>query len=145
MGCTRLKTSKIISNTSLKKHETITDDPPVKIYLNKIKNRIAFKIKTGYKLKLLSEETMKLLGSSKEDKDEILPKLEAVDIVLMHFNTYQQASKVLFTLDQKNKFGQLITIDPQSLTMLNTTNAEFSFIEIWFKNQSNSHLKKKIM
>ena len=121
MGRTRLKTSKIISNTSLKKHETITDDPPVKVYLNKIKNRIAIKIKTGYKLKLLSEETMKLLGSSKKDKDEILPKLEAVDIVLIHFNlvhnTYQQASKVLFTLDQKNKFVQLITIDPQSLTM----------------------------
>ena len=50
----------------LKKHETIADNPPVQIYVNKIKNRIVFKIKKGYKLKLLSEETMQLLGSSKK-------------------------------------------------------------------------------
>ena len=28
-----------------KKHETIADNPPVQIYINKLKNRIAFKIK----------------------------------------------------------------------------------------------------
>ena len=50
----------------IKKHETITDNPPVQIYVNKIKNRIFFKIKTGYKLKLLSKETIQLLGSSKK-------------------------------------------------------------------------------
>ena len=44
----------------IKKHETIVDNPPVQIYVNKIKNRIIFKIKTGYKLQLLSLETMKL-------------------------------------------------------------------------------------
>ena len=49
-----------------KKHETIADNPPVQIYFNKIKNRIVFKIKTGYKLELLSPETMKLLGSTKK-------------------------------------------------------------------------------
>ena len=42
----------------IKKHGTIADNPPVQIYVNKIKNRIVFKIKTGYKLELLSEETM---------------------------------------------------------------------------------------
>ena len=50
----------------IKKHETIADNPPVKIYVNKLKNRIVFKIKTGYKLELLSEETMQLLGSSEK-------------------------------------------------------------------------------
>ena len=50
----------------IKKHETIADNPPVQIYVNKIKNRIVFKIKTDYKLELLSEETMQLLGSSKK-------------------------------------------------------------------------------
>ena len=64
----------------IKKHETIADNPPVQIYVNKIKNRIVFKIKTGYKLELLSKETMQLLGSLKKDigqnKDgEIVPKL----------------------------------------------------------------------
>ena len=50
----------------IKKHETIADNPPVQIYANKIKNRIVFKIKTGYKLELLSDETMQLLRSSKK-------------------------------------------------------------------------------
>ena len=42
----------------IKKHETIADNPPVQIYVNKIKHRIVFKIKTGYKLELLTQETM---------------------------------------------------------------------------------------
>ena len=50
----------------VKKHETIADDPPVQIYVNKIKNRIVFEIKTGYRLELLSPETMELLGSSRK-------------------------------------------------------------------------------
>ena len=50
----------------IKKHEALTENPPIQVYPNKIKNRIAFKIKTGYKLKLLTPETMKLLGSTKK-------------------------------------------------------------------------------
>ena len=50
----------------IKKHETIADNPPVQIYVNKIKNRIAFLKKTGCKLELLSKETMQLLGSLKK-------------------------------------------------------------------------------
>ena len=51
----------------IKKHETMTQNPPVQIYPDKIKNRIVFKIKIGYKLELLTPETMKLLGSAKKD------------------------------------------------------------------------------
>ena len=54
----------------IKKHETLTEDPPVEIYPNKIKNRIVFKIETGYKLELLTSETMRLLGSTKKDVDQ---------------------------------------------------------------------------
>ena len=54
----------------IKKHEIIADNPPVQIYVNKIKNRIVFKVKTGYKLELLSKETMQLLESSKQDVDQ---------------------------------------------------------------------------
>ena len=54
----------------IKKHETLADNPPVQIYVNKTKNRIVFKVKTGYKLELLIEETMQLLGSSKKDNDQ---------------------------------------------------------------------------
>ena len=49
----------------IKKHETIADNLPIQIYVNKIKNRIVFKIKTGYKLELLTKETIQLLESSK--------------------------------------------------------------------------------
>ena len=54
----------------IKKHETIADNLSGKIHVNKIKNRIVFKIKTGYKLELLTEETMQLLGSSKQVIDK---------------------------------------------------------------------------
>ena len=49
----------------IKKHETFTENPLVQIYVNRIKNRIVFKMKTDYKLELLTSETMKLLGSTK--------------------------------------------------------------------------------
>ena len=71
----------------IKKHETLTENPSVQIYPNKIKNRIVFKIKTGYKLGLLTPETMKLFGSIKKDVDktkdgENVPKLESVEVAL---------------------------------------------------------------
>ena len=129
-----------------KKHETIADVSPVLIYVNEIKNRIIFKIKSGYKLELLSKETMKLLGSSTDTIDgdknsELVPKLESVDLVLVHCNlvnnSYQQASKVLFTFVPNKKYGQLVTVSPETLIMLKTVNTEFSFIEIWFMDQDN--------
>ena len=59
--------------------------------MNKIKNRIVFKIKAGYKLDFLTPETMKLLGSTKKDVDkdkdgENVPKLVSVEVVLLHCN-----------------------------------------------------------
>ena len=79
------------SNSIVDIHETLTENLPIEIYPNKIKNRIVFKIKTGYKLELLSSETMKLLGSTKKDVDqdkdgEDVPKLESVEVVLVHCN-----------------------------------------------------------
>ena len=53
----------------IKKHKTLTENPPVQIYANKIQNRIVFKVKIGYKLELLSSETMKLLGTTSKDVD----------------------------------------------------------------------------
>ena len=94
----------------IKKHETIGENAPILIYANTINNRnklyIIIKIKSGYKLELLSKETMKLLGSTKDTIDadknsENVPKLEYVEVVLVHCNlvnnSYQQHSRVLFT------------------------------------------------
>ena len=103
-----LKISKITSNYSTKSN---------------------FKIKTSFKLELLTPETMRLLGSTKKavDKDkngEGVPKLESVEVVLVHCNlvnnNYQQTSKVLFTFAPNKQFGQLINIASHSLTMLST-------------------------
>ena len=75
----------------IKKHETIGENAPILIYANTINNRIVFKIKSGYKLELLSKETTKLLGSTKDiidsDKNsENIPRLENVEVVLVHSN-----------------------------------------------------------
>ena len=105
----------------IKKHETLTENPPVQIYLNKIKSRIAFKIKTDYKLELLTPKIVRLLGSTKMDVDadknsENVTKLEYVEAVLVHFNLvkndYQHSSKVLFSFVPNQQFGQLINIAP---------------------------------
>ena len=49
----------------MKKHGILNENPPIEIYPSKIKNRIIFKIKTGYKLELLANETMKLCKHKK--------------------------------------------------------------------------------
>ena len=87
---------------------------------------------------------MKLLGSTKNvvDKDENsedAPKLESVEVVLVHCNLvkndYQHASKVLFSFVQNKQFGQLLNISPHAFTMMNAVNTEFSSVEVWFTDQ----------
>ena len=93
---------------------------------------------------------MKLLGSTKkdvnQDKDgEDVSILQSVEDVLVHCNlvnnSYQQASKALFTFVPDKQFGQLITISHHPLTVLKTTNAEFQSIEVWFTDQNNGPLE----
>ena len=108
----------------IKKHEAIAETAPILIYANTINNRIVFKIKTGYRLELLSKETMKFLGSTSNiidaDKNsENVPRLENVEVVLVQCNlvnnSYQQHSRVLFTFVPNKQYGQLISISPHSL------------------------------
>ena len=89
---------------------------------------------------------MKLLGSTKKDKDgENVPKLESLEVVLVHCNlvknNYQHTPKVLFTFVPIKQFGKLTNISPHSLTMINTVNAEFSFVEVWFTDQFSKALE----
>ena len=131
----------------IKKHEKTGETASILIYANTINNRIVFKIKTGYKLELLSKETMKLLGSTKDiidsDKNsENVPRLENVEVILVHCNlvnnSYQEHSTVLFTFVPNRQYGQLISISPHSLIFLKIMNTEFSEIEIWFSDQNNN-------
>ena len=93
---------------------------------------------------------MRLLGSTKKDIDtdknsENVPKLESVEVVLVHCNLvksdYQHSLKVLFSFVPNKQFGQLINISPHSLTMMNTVNTEFSFVEVWFTDQTSKALE----
>ena len=134
----------------IKKHKTIGETAPIIIYTNTITNRVVFKIKTGYKLELLSKETMKLLGRTKNTIDadknsENIPRLENAEVVLVHCNlvndSYQQHSRVLLTFVPNKQYGQLITISPHSLIFLKTMNTDFSEIDIWFTDQNNNALE----
>ena len=75
----------------IKKHKTVTAIPPIHVYINRINNRLVFKIKDGYKLQLQMSETIKLFGSTKKliDKTkngENVPRLEVVEVVLVQCN-----------------------------------------------------------
>ena len=126
---------------TIKNHESLTEDLPTEIYPNKIKNRIVFKIKTGYELEFIFPETMRLLGSTKNiaDKDknrENVSKAVSVHCNLVK-NDYQRSSKILFSFAPNKQPGQLRNISQQSPIMVNTVNTEFSSIEVWFANQNS--------
>ena len=134
----------------LKKHGENVDNPPIIIYVNKIENRITFKIKYGYFLELLTPETMKLLGSSEskitEDKDgEIASHLEIAELVLVHCNLvnndYQQDSRILYTFVPNKRFGSLLEISPANHVFLKTFNSEFRQIKVWFTDQKRRSLE----
>ena len=123
----------------LKKHNENVDNPSIKIYVNKIENRVTFKIKTGYYLELLTPERMKLLGNSKtkinKDKNgENVPHLEVVELVLVHCNLvnndYQQNSRTLYAFVPNKPFGGLLEISPPNQIFLKTFNSEFQEIKV---------------
>ena len=134
----------------LKNHSESIDNPSIRLYINKIENRITFKIKSGYYLELLTPETMKLLGSteSKINKDknsENVPHLEVVELVLVHCNLVnndcQQDSRILFTFVPNKSFGSLLEISPPNHVFLKTFNSEFQEIKIWFTDQTSKPLE----
>ena len=70
------QTFKIILNICLKKRGETNVNPLIRIYINKIENRITYKIKTGYFIEHLTLEKTKLLGSTKSriTKDKMLKR-----------------------------------------------------------------------
>ena len=93
---------------------------------------------------------MRLLGSTlsiidADKNSENVPRLENVDVVLVHCNlvndSYQQHSRLLFTFVPTKRCGQLISISPHSLVFSKTMNTDFSEIEIWFTDQNNNALE----
>ena len=132
----------------LKKHSENVDNPSIRIYVNKIENRITFKIKNGYYLELLTPETMKLLGSTeskitKDKNGENMPHLEIVELVLVHCNLlnddYQQDSRISYTFVPNKPFRSLLEISPTNHTFLKTFNSEFKKSKYGFRTKLVSH------
>ena len=127
----------------LKKRSEKVDNPSIRIYVNKIENRITFKIKSGYYLVLLTPETMKLLRSTenkitKDKNGEIVPHLEVVELVLVHCNLfnhdYQQDSRILYTFVPNKTFGSLLEISSTNHIFLKTFNSEFQEINMVYRS-----------
>ena len=118
--------------------------------MNKIKNRTTYKIKKGYYLELLINETMKLLGSTenkitKDENDENVPHLEITEVILVHCNIvnndYQQDWRVFYAFVPNKPFGSLLEISLTNFISLKTFNSEFSYIEVWFIDQNSQPLE----
>ena len=141
----------------IKKHESDSksnEQSPILIYANRILNRVSFRIKTGYKLELLTNETMRLLGDGQTiditKNGENVPKLEIVRNVLVFCNlvenVYLQDSKLLFSFVPNSRFGSLLSIiyyllSPQVLTYCDTVDFIFDYIEISFADQNGRPLE----
>ena len=114
-----------------------------------MKNRIVFKIKTGYKLELLTDESMRLLGdgpiTGTDKNSKNVPELDQVDSVLLHCNivqnNYLQNSRLLYTFVPNKAFGKLLSIKPKVLIQSKTKESIFDYIEIWFTDQDNNFLQ----
>ena len=113
----------------VKKHETLSTNPPIHIYINWINNRLVFEIKDGYKLDLQTFETMKLSDSTKKliDKTKIgenIHSLEANKVFLVQCNLvdnqYQQNSEVLYTVMPNKSYLYLLYVEPRNLVSLKT-------------------------
>ena len=107
----------------LKKHSESVDNPSIRMYVNRIENRITFKVKNG----------------------ENVPHLEIVELVLVQCNLvnndYQQDSRILYTFLPNKSFGSLLEISPTIQVFLKTFNSEFQEVKIWFTDQTSKPLE----
>ena len=110
--------------------EAVLDNPSITMYIIKETTELHW-IKTGYYLELLTSETMKLHGSTKNkitnnENGINVHHLEITEVVLVHFQRgYQLDSRVLYTIVPNKLFGQLLDISPKNFIFLRTFNLEF--------------------
>ena len=120
---------------AIKNHKTLANNPPIRIYITRIKNRLLFKIKDGYKLEFRTPETMMLFGSPKKLVDktkngENVPSLEVVEVLLRPWsfieNQCQQQPEVLHTFVLKKSHSFLIIfLYPINLLSIEQNNLVF--------------------
>ena len=119
--------------------------PLIRMYFNKIENRITFKIETGYYLELLAPEKMKLLQNTKKNSyrknRKNVPHLEITEVVLVHCNIASNDYKVLHTFVPNKSLGQLLVILTIYYIFLKTFISKFLYIEVWFTDQNSKPLE----
>ena len=107
-------------------------------------------MKNGYSLELLTKETMKLLGSTKnkiakDENSENVPHLEITKLVVVHCNMvnndYNQDSWVLYTFAPNKSFGSLLDISPSNHIFLKIFNSEYDEIVVWLTYQNSKRLE----
>ena len=145
----------------LKKHGENADKPSVQIDVNKTENRVTFKIKDGYSIELLTPETMRLFGSTKnkitKDKNsEDVPHLEITEVALVSCNIvnndYQQDSRVytcihswiylyLYTFISNKPFVNLLEISPTNHIFFKAFNSEYDKFIVWLTDQNSQPLE----
>ena len=112
-----------------KNHETLIIVPPIHVYINRVNNRLLFKIKAGCKLELQTLETMALFGSTEKIIDktkngEKALRLEVVEVVLVQWslvnNQYQQNSEVFYTFTPNKSYAYLLNVEQSNLGFLKT-------------------------
>ena len=115
---------KTILNIYLKEHGEKTINTSMRVYVNKIENRITFKIKTGYYIEFLTPETMKLFQSTnrkitKDENGKYVPYWKITELVLFHCNivnnNYLQNSRDLYTFVPNKSFSLLLDISPKNV------------------------------
>ena len=98
-GCYYMSYTKDYIDYIIKKNETLRTISPNNVYINRINNRLVFKIKDRYKLELQMRETVGLFGSTKEliDKIKNEEKVQSLEVVFVQCNLvdnqYQQKLK----------------------------------------------------
>ena len=134
----------------LEKHSENVDNPSIKIYVNKIENRVTFKIKNGYYLELLTPGTMKLLVSTeskitKDKNGENVPPVEDAELIIVYCNiinnNYQRDSRILYEFVPNKPGGSLLEILPPNHIFLRTFNSEFQKIKVWFTDKNSKPLE----
>ena len=121
---------------------------PIHVYINRINNRLVFKIKDGYKLKLQMPETMKSFGTRKKltgktKNGEKIPGPEVVEVVLVQcnlYNQYQQESVVLCSFMENKSYAYLLNVEPSNLVFQKTYNTKFDKMIITFTDQNGRSL-----
>ena len=88
---------------------------------------------------------MKLLESTrsnviKNENDQNVPHVGITEIVLIHCDIvnseYHQDARVLKKFVPNKSFGQLLDISLKNFIFLKTFGSEFSYIDVWFTDQS---------